>query len=181
MNSLKTKALFSGIASAFAVAGLAGAIGAPLTSFASPNDGDACRAGYLPNFNGTALTCRKDVDFGRVNLVCANSKFPNYVIRSGNGAGNDKDVCARNNVTISSAGPLPATGDFDYATVDQNAVNAEITKMVLAEATALGLQTSEVEWNANNPAGPLVGENSGVGGKDAVVYKGHFSTYAVKK
>jgi hypothetical protein len=121
------------------------------------------------------------VDFGRVNLVCANAKFPDYVIRSGNGTGNDKDVCARNNVTISSAGPLPAKGDFDYATVDQNAVNNEITKMVQTEAAALGLQTSEVEWNSNNPAGPLVGENSGAGGKDAVAYKGHFSTFAVKK
>jgi hypothetical protein len=181
MYSLRTKALSAGLASAFAVVGLAGAIGTPVSSFASPNDGSACRAGYSPTFSGTALTCRKDVDFGRVNLVCANSKFPNYVIRSGNGTGNDKDVCARNGVTISSAGPLPAKGDFDYATVDQNAVNNEITKMVQDEAAALGLQTSEVEWNANNPAGPLVGENSGVGGKDAVAYKGHFSTYAVKK
>jgi hypothetical protein len=181
MNSLKTKALYSGIATAFAVAGLAAAIGTPLTGFASPNDGDACRAGYTPNFNGTVLTCRKDVPFGKVNLVCANSKFPTYVIRSGNGTGNDKDVCARSGVNIASAGPLPAKGDYDYATIDRTAVDSEITKMVQDEATALGLQISGVEWNANNAAGPLVGENSGAGGKDAVVYNGHFSTYPVKQ
>jgi hypothetical protein len=181
MQSLNIKALSSGVATAFAVVGLAAAIGTPLTSNASPNDGSACRAGYSPTFNGTVLTCRKDVPFGRVNLVCANSKFPNYVIRSGNGTGNDKDVCARNGVTISSAGPLPAKGDFEYATIDQNAVNSEITKMAQTEASALGLQASDVEWNANNPAGPQVGENSGVGGKDAVAYNGHFSTYPVKK
>jgi len=181
MNSLRTKLLSSGIATAFAVAGLAAAIGTPLTSFASPNDGDACRAGYTPNFNGTVLTCRKDVPFGKVNLVCADSKFPTYVVRDKNGTGNDQDVCARNGVFIATTGPLPGSGDFRYATIDTTAVNNEITKMVQTEATALGLQTSEVEWNSNLPIGPQVGQNSGAGGKDAVQYNGHFSTYAVKQ
>src|SRR5882757_1873765 len=160
MNSLKTKALSSGIASAFAVAGLAAAIGTPLTSFASPNDGSGCRTGYSPTFNGTVLTCKKDADFasGKVKLVCANPKFPFYVTRSGNGAGNDKDICGRpksSHVEYNSTGPLPLNSDFEYATVDRNAVDQEIARMAQAEASALGLQTSEVEWNSNNPAGPL--------------------------
>ena len=181
MNSPQVRPLASVLASAFVVAGLAAAIGTPLTSLASPNDGSGCNKGYSPVFNGTVLTCRKDVPFGRVDLKCANSKFPTYVIRSGNGAGNDKDVCARSGVNIASAGPLPAKGDYEYAAIDSTSVDNEIAKMVQDEATALGVKTSDVEWNANNPAGPQVGENNGVGGKDAVTYNGHFSTYPVRK
>jgi len=179
MNSLRTKTVSAGIATAFAVAGIAAAVGTPLTSFASPADGSDCRAGYTPLFNGTVLRCSKDVPFGNVKLVCADSQYPTYVVRSGNT--NDQDVCAHNNVNIDTKGPLPPQkGNWQYATIDQTAVDNEITQMVQTEATALGLQTSEVQWIANLPIGPQVGQNLGVGGRDLVSYNGHFATYPVK-
>lgn len=184
MKTLKTPLVTRSIIAAAVIGAIAAAAGTASAAtpdrLGTPNDGMVCRAGYAPEFDGKALKCKKDVDFGKVKLVCANSKFPNYVIRSGNGIGNDKDVCARNGVTISSNGPLPGKGDFDYATIDQGAVDKEITKMVQAEATALGLQTSEVEWTANLPVGPQIGENKGPGGEDAVVYAGHFNTFPIK-
>ncbi len=181
MKTLKTLLVTKSIIAVAAIGAIAAASG-PASANApnTPNDGMACRAGYTPDFNGTALKCKKDVDLGKVKPVCANSKFPNYVIRSGNGAGNDKDVCARNGVTIPSNGPLPGKGDFDYVTSDRSAVDKEITKMVQAEATALGLQTSEVEWSAKSAAGPQISENKGPGGEDTVVYPGYFYTFAVK-
>jgi hypothetical protein len=184
MKTLKTLLVTKSIIAAAAIGGIVATAGtasaATGNQLGTPNDGMVCRSGYTPSFSGTALTCRKEVDFGNVSPVCANLKFPNYVIRSGNGVGNDKDVCAHSNVFIPSNGALPGKGDFDYVTINQSDVDKEITKMVQAEATALGLQTSEVEWTANLPIGPQVGENKGKGGKDAVVYGGHFNTFPIK-
>lgn len=184
MKTIKTllvrKSVIAALGAIAAAAGTASAAQITPNQLGTPNDGMVCRTAYSPSFDGTALHCKKDVDLGKVKPVCANSKFPNYVIRSGNGAGNDKDVCARNGVSIPSNGALPGKGDFEYVTIDQSAVDKEITRMVQAEATALGLSTSEVEWNANLPIGAQIGENKGPGGEDRVVYSGHFSTFPIK-
>ena len=167
MNSLTTRRLSRGIATAFAVAGVAAAIGTPLNGLAAtsnqlgtPDDGVMCRSGYTPTFTGTRLTCSKAGSFDVV-LRCKNPTFPVYVVRVGGPAPKgDDDICIRNNgTTINISQSLEGlnestngvSGVYEYAKFDPAEVaNRTVTQDAL-ESRVLGLQPNEVDTRAGAP------------------------------
>jgi len=178
MNSLKTRLLSRGIATAFAVAGIAVTIGAPLASFAAtpnllgtPNDGMVCRGGYTPNFNGTSLKCSKiDTPNLAVSLICDDPQFPKYVVRGpAPGTPNGLDVCSRAKsdpafVDINSTNDISTLKkgkDYVFAKADLAQIAVKTAARAQAEATALGLSVNEVEAEGTEPV-----TNTSAGGSD---------------
>lgn len=178
MNSLTTRRLSRGIATAFAVAGVAAGIGTPLNGLAAtsnqlgtPNDGMVCIGGYTPSFNGTSLKCSKiDVPNLAVSLICDDPQFPKYVVRgSAGGTPNGLDVCTKNKgdpgfvaiTATSDISTLIKTKDYVFAKADLPQIAVRTAARAQAEATALGLAVNEVEAEATEPV-----TNTTAGGSD---------------
>ncbi|MEP7297975.1 MAG: hypothetical protein ABI702_17460 [Burkholderiales bacterium] len=178
MNSLTTRRLSRGIASTFAAAGIAAAIGTPLNGLAAtpnqlgtPNDGMICRGGYTPIFNGTSLKCSKvDTPNLAVALICDDPQFPKYVVRgSAGGTPNGLDVCTKNKndpgfvaiTATSDISTLVKTKDYVFAKADLAQIAVKTAARAQAEATALGLPVNEVEAEGTEPV-----TNTTAGGSD---------------
>ena len=174
MKFRNTLVLSTSIAAAIAGIGLAApAMGQFLTSNnPSPDDGVICRTGYTGAMVGTAFKCSKS-QLVTVNLVCSESRFPNYAIRAG-----ERDLCARDGVNIPLSGAVGGVPNQDYArtTGDSAALATEAANQVAAEAAALGLKKSDVDAVAEKKELDVDG---GAGSKDKVRVKLTLYTFAV--
>ena len=136
------------ICAGIGVAASALAITATPNMLGTPDDGMICRSGYTGAMSGSAFKCSKARTF-TVELTCLRPNFPNYVRRAQNGAASDgRDLCVRNDVQVTSNGPLTGLAEgvqFVYAEADPAAISAEIANLDSREAGALGLDAKEVD------------------------------------
>ncbi|MGB7990518.1 MAG: hypothetical protein WCF44_14055 [Candidatus Methylophosphatis roskildensis] len=161
MNSLKTLPITKSIiAAAIAASSLAGpAIGqtAPILDpgrSGTPNDGVVCRSGYVAEFSGNNLKCRKSGGLTG-DLSCNDARFPKYVSRSPSAINEPQnnqppgaDICIRERGTLSATDSLQGltVGEaFVYAAINRDKVRSQVAKAGQAEAATLGLAESAVE------------------------------------
>jgi hypothetical protein len=151
MKPVNTLFRTAGIAAAVAGIALAApvfGITATPNLVGTPDDGMICRSGYTGALSGSAFKCSK-AKTATVELACLKPAFPNYVRRAKNPPHSDgKDLCVRNNVQVTSNGPLTGLTEgqqFVYAEVDPAAVSTAVTSLDTQEASALGLDVKEVD------------------------------------
>lgn len=194
MKPLKTLLLSKTlVAAALAATGLA----APATSHAisaagGPDDGVACRSGYVGFLDGSRFKCKKNTSV-ILPLACLSPNFPTYVNRA-SGAPFDTsgglDICTRATGTPGAInlGPTDSlqglalstngtTGVYEFAKVNPAQITNRIANADAAEASALGQDPSQVDTVQSINFNML---NSGVGGiKDQHAVQLIMYTFAV--
>jgi hypothetical protein len=164
MNAKLALVAKSAVAAALAAAGLA----APVTSFASPDDGMVCRPGYQAQAANGNFKCTKLVP-KTVGLDCTNLRFPNKVIRAPGAPGDTsggRDICTRPGISIGTTDAL--TGlverqDFVFAEVSPARLAATREAVERAEERNLGLNDGDVDAQAGTAS---VVVNGGFGSND---------------
>jgi hypothetical protein len=147
----------------------------------TPDDGMICRSGYTGAISGSAFKCSKVRNI-TLQLECIDPKFPTYVIRPQGATGTTvgQDLCTRNGVNLGSTdaiGNLIQGQDFINAAVDPARISTRVSNLDQEEATALGLDTKDVDTIAGQPT---IQYNQGAGSRDnATVVVTHY-TFAIK-
>lgn len=145
-----------------------------------PQAGMVCRSGYTGALSSGAFRCTR-IQYHTVNLACP-AGFSNYAVRAASSPNNPdgRDLCARNNVTIPSTGPLGGltlNQDYKLAEVDSNALGTELERLRDAEARGLGLESGGVAFTSS---GPVIAPDGGNGSRDRATVQVTFYTFAVK-
>jgi len=147
-SSLRFARRAAAVCAGIALSASAIAITATPNLLGTPDDGMICRSGYSGAMSGSAFKCSKARSFA-VELACLRGNFPNYVRRATNPPNSDgKDLCVRNDVQVTSNGPLTGLNEgvqFVYAEADPAAISAEISNLDSREAGALGLDVKDVD------------------------------------
>jgi hypothetical protein len=170
MKSIKTLRFTKSVI-AIAIAITAGGFstsGFAIEQAGTPSGGMVCRSSYGTGFiSGTAFICNKSTSF-KMDLSCDNPAFPTYVNRARNTLAdngpndtdlrNGLDICtrARNHPAYANIGPTDSlvgvaqstngtTGAFEIAKVNAAQMLVRIANKDQEEASALGLNVSQVE------------------------------------
>ena len=150
MNSLKTLLLTKSlIVAAIATSGLSASGVAMSAAAGTPDDGVRCRSApktYTGSLTNNKFFCKRTQGFTQ-ELKCNEPGFKNNkFIREGSGGGG-KDVCAAKDRSYPTGVPLTGTPGIDYIffAVDNAQVNTILANQRQAEATANGLQLSDVD------------------------------------
>ncbi|MFN3564823.1 MAG: hypothetical protein ACK4V1_02400 [Burkholderiaceae bacterium] len=182
MKAFQTLSLAAGVAAAAAIGLAAPAFGITATPnlLGTPDDGMICRSGYTGALSGSAFKCSKARNI-TVQLECVDPKFPNYLIRAAaSGTPQGRDLCLKNGVSLGSTDPvgnLVQGQDYVLANVNATTVSNRVSNLDQQEASALGLDTKEVDTVAGTA---VIQENGGAGSKDnASVPVTHY-TFAIK-
>jgi hypothetical protein len=159
MNSFKKLLLTKTIiAAAVATCGIV----APVVSHANPgtpDDGMACRAGYIGVYDGKSLKCFKTSRI-TVPLVCADPGFNKYVARVvAGGTQLGEDVCIKtgglvkfdSDDSIGSGTNFTKNVDWEFAKADKVKIGQKTVARDLEEAAAFGGTASDVETVAADP------------------------------
>jgi hypothetical protein len=174
-----------GLAAALGIGAAGVVLAIEADALGTANDGMICRSGYNGALSGSAFKCSKDV-FQTLDLSCNRADFPRYVVRAAGSAGtpDGRDICTRgagSGVVISSTDSvvnLVRGEDYVFAGVADSAVNGKVGELDQQEATALGLQASEVDTAIVGT--PLVQPDQGTGSRDRAVIQVRQYTFAIK-